>query len=76
MYKTVLQWTLVWIFSKEGKDCKYKILTESDTHDFYNIMFIDLFNCMWVNGTLHFMHTFVINKLLKAKLGVRGPQHQ
>jgi uncharacterized protein YrzB (UPF0473 family) len=34
MYKIVLQWSLVWIFSEAGNECKYKLLTESDA-DFY-----------------------------------------
>jgi hypothetical protein len=45
---------------------KYKLLTESDA-DFHNIMFIDLLNCICVNGTLHFMHAVVINELLNEK---------
>jgi hypothetical protein len=49
IYKTILQWTLVWIFSEGENDCKYKLLTKSDV-DFHNIMIADLFNCICVNG--------------------------
>jgi hypothetical protein len=68
IYKTILQWTLVWIFSEAGKDCKYKLLTEHDTY-FHNLMIIDLLNCMCVDGTLYIMHVVVINGFVIKKTG-------
>jgi hypothetical protein len=60
----IVQSTIVWKPFLEAGNCKYKILTKSDV-DFYNIMFIGLFNYMCVNGTLHIMHAVMI----KNKIG-------
>lgn len=68
MYKFVLLWTLVWIFSEAGKNYKYKIFTESNA-DFHNIMIAYLFNYMRVNGTLHILLLWLMNLLIK-ELGV------
>jgi hypothetical protein len=43
----------------EVRNCKYKLLTESDV-DSYNIMLIDLFNCIRMNRTLHILLLWLI----------------
>lgn len=50
----------MWIFFESGKWSKYKLLTERDTN-FHNLMIVDLFNYMRVNGTFHIMYIVVIN---------------
>jgi len=69
MYKNFIAVITFVDISKSGKWSKYKLLTKRDAN-FHNIMIANLFNCMCVNGTLHIVHTVLINEFANNKVGV------